>query len=105
MKAESSIYIKLQNIYKDKARKDANEVLTAVRSIAGGNDVDLAEVEMFCTNARFIKLINSTPDDAVDLNKVVGKCHRKALGRLGALQESFPGMLYPLLLLLKVFPS
>ncbi|KAI9163751.1 NEDD8-activating enzyme E1 regulatory subunit [Paramyrothecium foliicola] len=58
MKAQSSVYIKLQNIYKEKARQDANEILTTVRSIPGGEEIDAAEVELFAANARFIKLIN-----------------------------------------------
>ncbi|KAM5386726.1 hypothetical protein ACJZ2D_000019 [Fusarium nematophilum] len=58
MKAQSSVYIKLQNIYKERARQDVSQVLGIVRSIPGGEDVDPAQVELFCKNARFIKLIN-----------------------------------------------
>ncbi|KAI0003164.1 hypothetical protein F4779DRAFT_110518 [Xylariaceae sp. FL0662B] len=61
MKAQSSIYVKLQNIYKAKARKDAQEVLETVRASPGGKNVDPTEVELFCKNARFVKLINATP--------------------------------------------
>ncbi|KAK2000656.1 ThiF family protein [Colletotrichum falcatum] len=57
MKAQSSVYIQLQNIYKDKARKDAAEVLGSVRQKPGGEAVDPAEVELFCKNAAFIRLI------------------------------------------------
>ncbi|KAK1975852.1 ThiF family protein [Colletotrichum cereale] len=57
MKAQSSVYIKLQNIYKAKARKDAAEVLDSVRQKPGGEAVDPAEVELFCKNAAFVKLI------------------------------------------------
>ncbi|KAB5576437.1 hypothetical protein GE09DRAFT_954735 [Coniochaeta sp. 2T2.1] len=60
MKAQSEVYIKLQNIYKAKARKDVNEVLSSVRAMPGGEDVDPAEVELFCKNAAFVKLINAT---------------------------------------------
>ncbi|KAI0833952.1 hypothetical protein F5Y06DRAFT_280264 [Hypoxylon sp. FL0890] len=60
MKAESSVYVKLQSIYKEKARRDAQEVLETARAIPGGKDVDPAEVELFCKNARFVKLINAT---------------------------------------------
>ncbi|KAH6607928.1 hypothetical protein Trco_004241 [Trichoderma cornu-damae] len=63
MKAESNVYIKLQNIYKDKARQDANEVLDRAHKISGGEHIDLAEVELFCKNARFIKLINTTGEE------------------------------------------
>jgi hypothetical protein len=60
MKAKSSVYIQLQNIYKTKARQDAAEVLETAQSIAPGRQFDPAEVELFCKNAPFIKLINAT---------------------------------------------
>ncbi|KAI0391814.1 hypothetical protein F5Y17DRAFT_439103 [Xylariaceae sp. FL0594] len=61
MKAKSSVYVKLQSLYKDKARKDAQEVLAMVRASAGGETVDPSEVDLFCKNARFVKLINPEP--------------------------------------------
>jgi hypothetical protein len=72
MKAQSAVYIQLQNIYRAKARKDAAEVLATVRSMAGGETVDQAEVEQFCTNARFIKLINSADLAEITLDQVIG---------------------------------
>lgn len=72
MKAQSDVYIKLQNIYKSKARQDASEILAIVRSVADGEDIDPAEVDLFCVNARFIKLVN-TPRDELALDRIVGK--------------------------------
>ncbi|KAI1857694.1 hypothetical protein JX265_011109 [Neoarthrinium moseri] len=69
MKAESKVYVKLQSIYKAKARKDVSEVLETARAMAGGEDVDPAEVEMFCKNASFVKLVNATTDGR-DLSKI-----------------------------------
>ncbi|KAI1498150.1 hypothetical protein F5X99DRAFT_420787 [Biscogniauxia marginata] len=69
MKAQSSVYVKLQNIYKAKARKDSQEVLAIARAIPGGKDVDPAEVDLFCKNSRFVKLINARPTEQ-DLNQV-----------------------------------
>jgi NEDD8-activating enzyme E1 regulatory subunit len=69
MKAQSSVYVKLQSIYKAKARRDVEEVLQTVRTMPGGEKVDPGEVEMFCKNARFVKLINVTASDG-DLSKV-----------------------------------
>lgn len=60
MKAQSKVYIQLQNIYKAKARKDAAEILQIVRATPGGEHVDPAEVDLFCKNAAFVKLINAT---------------------------------------------
>ncbi|PNY24911.1 NEDD8-activating enzyme E1 regulatory subunit [Tolypocladium capitatum] len=73
MKAQSSIYIQLQNIYKDKARRDAQEVLDTVRAMSGGDQVDPAEVELFCTNVRFIKLVNADEGDEVGIQQLVEK--------------------------------
>ncbi len=58
MKAQSNIYIQLQSIYKNKARRDTAEVLDAVRALPGGLNIDQADVELFCKNAAFVKLIN-----------------------------------------------
>ncbi|KAH8172618.1 thiF family protein [Sarocladium implicatum] len=71
MKAQSSVYIQLQNLYKDKAREDAAEVLATVRDTTGGENIDPAEVEQFCTNARFIKLIRDASGASTPLNEVV----------------------------------
>ncbi|KAH7322961.1 hypothetical protein B0I35DRAFT_407368 [Stachybotrys elegans] len=71
MKAQSDVYIKLQNIYKAQARRDAAEVLGLVRSSPGGADIDAAEVELFCTNAKFIKLVNSAHRGKPDIQKLV----------------------------------
>ncbi|KAJ0385936.1 hypothetical protein COL922a_005403 [Colletotrichum nupharicola] len=73
MKAQSSVYIKLQNIYKDKARKDAAEVLSIVRQNPCGESVDPAEVDMFCKNAAFIKLIIPATDGDGQLRSVARK--------------------------------
>ncbi|KAG7287813.1 hypothetical protein NEMBOFW57_007329 [Staphylotrichum longicolle] len=60
MKAQSKVYIQLQSIYKAKARKDAAEILQIVQATPGGERVDPAEVDLFCKNAAFVKLINAT---------------------------------------------
>lgn len=73
MKAQSSVYIKLQNLYKDKAREDAEEVIKTVRSLPGGAGIDPAEIELFCKNARFIKLVNSSEGERKTLAQVTGK--------------------------------
>jgi amyloid beta precursor protein binding protein 1 len=84
MKAQSDVYIRLQNIYKAKARRDVDEVLKMVQATPGGRDVDPAEVELFCKNAAFVKLINpsgegggngSLDGSAERLATVTGKCY------------------------------
>ncbi|KAM0516120.1 hypothetical protein ACHAPE_005743 [Trichoderma viride] len=71
MKAQSSVYIQLQNIYKDKARQDANDVFFRAQKISGDVDIDQAEVEQFCTNARFIKLINTTGEEPPSMGQII----------------------------------
>lgn len=62
MKAQSSDYIHLQNIYKSKARRDCAEVLASVRTFEAGvpdlqTPVTEREVEAFCKGAASIKVI------------------------------------------------
>lgn len=63
MKAQSSDYVALQNIYKAKARQDVNEVVEYVRECErqiGSRSfppVSEQEVERFCKNASHIKVI------------------------------------------------
>lgn len=65
MKAQSSDYIRLQNIYKAKARSDLAEVTRRVRSSeqeAGRKpSIEQAEIEAFCKGAQFVKLIHGRP--------------------------------------------
>lgn len=65
MKAQSSDYIGLQNIYKTKARSDLAEVTRTVRSseqeISKNSSVEQAEIEAFCKGAQFVKLIHGRP--------------------------------------------
>ena len=73
MKAQSTVYVQLQNLYKAKARQDVAEVIQIVRAHPKGKDIDIAEVETFCKNAAFMKLIHrsSTP---TNLQKLAGTC-------------------------------
>jgi amyloid beta precursor protein binding protein 1 len=57
MKAKSDIYVKLQGIYKAKARDDAAEVLGNARDQVRGIIVDRVEVDLLCRNMAFVKII------------------------------------------------
>jgi NEDD8-activating enzyme E1 regulatory subunit len=65
MKAVSSDYIQLQNVYKTKAREDVAEVLSTVRSLekslARAQPIDEKEVDAFCKGAAHIKLVRGRP--------------------------------------------
>lgn len=67
MKAQSTVYVRLQNIYKAKARQDVAEVLEIIRSHAHNKEINAAEVETFCKNAAFVKLIHGTSSPVADL--------------------------------------
>ncbi|RDL29721.1 NEDD8-activating enzyme E1 regulatory subunit [Venustampulla echinocandica] len=73
MKAQSTVYVKLQNIYKAKARQDAAEVLKIVRTHPSGKDIPEAEVETFCKNAAFIKVIRGTDTAPLNIQDIANK--------------------------------
>ena len=66
MKATSSGYIKLQNIYKSKARKDVAEVTATIRaletSLARLKPIASSEIESFCKNASNVHVL-TTPNN------------------------------------------
>lgn len=63
MKATSEGYIKLQNIYKAKARKDVAEVTASVRelekSLSKPSSVEKSEIEAFCKNASHVRVLTN----------------------------------------------
>jgi amyloid beta precursor protein binding protein 1 len=65
MKAKSADYVKLQNIYKAKARKDVAEVTASVRALeeksGQSTPVPDAEIEASCKNASHVKVVRGTP--------------------------------------------
>lgn len=82
MKAQSEVYVRLQNIYKKKARQDVAEVLATVRAHPGGKEIDESEVESFCKNAAFIKLIHGSPVNPVDITALASKLSLPAASNL-----------------------
>ena len=67
MKATSAGYIKLQTIYKSKARADVAEVTDTVRELesilnrTGHPQVPSSEIEQFCKNASFVRVLTNHP--------------------------------------------
>ncbi|KAL9109167.1 MAG: hypothetical protein Q9227_006092 [Pyrenula ochraceoflavens] len=61
MKARSADYIRLQNIYKSKARADVAEIASTVHASQSGKDILTAEIEAFCKNAAHIKVLDGLP--------------------------------------------
>lgn len=75
MKARSSDYIELQNVYKSKARKDFAEVLESVRFVERNTKravpIEEKDVEAFCKNAAHIKLVRGRPFPIVQAGKPI----------------------------------
>lgn len=69
MKAQSSDYIALQNIYKSKAREDCAEVAASVRTLekqhsrSKDQSTPLSEIEAFCKGSAHIKLVRGSPSN------------------------------------------
>jgi len=65
MKATSAGYIKLQTVYKSKARADVAEVTKSVRQLEvslnrpRGSQVPASEIEQFCKNASFVRVLTN----------------------------------------------
>jgi amyloid beta precursor protein binding protein 1 len=73
MKAQSGVYVQLQNLYKAKARADVAEVLKTVRDHPFGKDIDVVEVETYCKNAAFIKLIHGADSSLPGLQSIYSR--------------------------------
>ena len=63
MKAQSADYIRLQNVYKQKARDDLAEVTAIIKQTRSSSlpPVSDTETEAFCKNAAHVKLIRGSP--------------------------------------------
>lgn len=64
MKAKSADYIRLQNVYKSKARADVAEVAASVDYLTnslGRAPIEHKEVETFCKCAGYVKLVRGRP--------------------------------------------
>ncbi|KIW11805.1 hypothetical protein PV08_09077 [Exophiala spinifera] len=97
MKATSSEYIKLQSLYKTKARADVAEVTQAVRQLekdlSRTRPIEDSEIEAFCKNASHVRVLTNPNNDPVPaLRLALGDV--KTLARLPALVENdWEGML------------
>lgn len=89
MKAQSSDYIRLQNIYKSKARHDHSAILHTVRAaelrLGRKTPIDEKEIDAFCKNAAFVKLIHGRRLPVADANLQWDPDSAKAL--LGGLHD------------------
>lgn len=72
MKAKSEVYVQLQSLYKSKARADAVEILHHAQSKWPNTAISLKEVELFCRNAAFVRLVNSKGRDPKRVQLLAG---------------------------------
>ncbi|KAL6719377.1 hypothetical protein ACLMJK_003616 [Lecanora helva] len=65
MKAQSSDYINLQKVYRTKAKHDLTDVAKHVKTLEQRHsitpEIPFQEIEAFCKNAQFVKLIHGRP--------------------------------------------
>ena len=97
MKAKSSDYIQLQNIYKSKARADLTEVIAHIRRTEREYPtripIEEKEIEAFCKGAQFVKLIHGRPIRIADATSDIDWSDRiKPLSQ----EASDPGSLLPI---------
>lgn len=96
MKAQSADYVSLQNIYKTKARRDADEVTTTVRKLESRLErhtppIPKREIEIFCKNAGHIKVVRGRdiPQIASDSDNTTLNTIRTKLGESDSLIPIF----------------
>jgi amyloid beta precursor protein binding protein 1 len=111
MKATSEEYIKLQNIYKSKARADVAEVKQTVRQLLE-TKLDKAtiftipdtEIEAFCKNASHVRVLTN-PDATLIPSLRLTKSDPKLLAKLPSVIENDWEGLFPIFLALNTAGS
>ena len=103
MKATSSDYIKLQTIYKSKARADVAEVTQQVRkteaSLSRTNSIPDTEIEAFCKNASQVRVLTNPNNDPLPSLRLMN-ADPKTLSRLAAVVENDWESLFPVFIAL-----
>lgn len=91
MKSTSAEYIKLQSIYKAKARSDVAEVAQTVRqiekSLSKATLVEESEVEAFCKNAAYVRVLTNPDGEALPSLRLAMD-DTKTISRLPSLLEN-----------------
>jgi NEDD8-activating enzyme E1 regulatory subunit len=97
MKAKSADYIKLQNIYKSKARKDIIEVTQWVRAneqaLSRTTSIPDVEIEAFCRNASHVRVLEGSLLPQLRVEKGDVQTRKRVLSEL-----QNPDTLLPILL-------
>ena len=111
MKATSADYIKLQTIYKAKARADVAEVTEIVRRSEAlpsekGSVIPDSEIEAFCKNASHVRVLTNPNNDPLPSLPLMTS-DSKALSRPSAVVENDWESMFPVFIALNAstFPS
>lgn len=111
MKAQSADYIKLQTIYKSKARSDVAEVAQTVRETEESlsrtaSSIADSEIEAFCKNASHIRVLTNLNNESLPSFRLMTS-DPKTLSRLSSVIENDWEALFPVFLALNtsVFPA
>ncbi|ETN41877.1 uncharacterized protein HMPREF1541_03816 [Cyphellophora europaea CBS 101466] len=97
MKATSDGYIRLQNIYKSKARADVAEVTATVReledSLSRSSLVEVSEIESFCKNASHVRVLTNPSNLAVPSLRFMSKDVKTVASLRNAAEMDWENML------------
>ncbi len=111
MKAQSADYIKLQTIYKAKARIDVAEVTKIVQETEFSLSRDKSpipdsEIEAFCKNASHVLVLTNPTNEALPTLRLMNS-DPKTLSRLSSVVENDWESVFPVFLALNtsIFPS
>ncbi|EXJ84567.1 amyloid beta protein binding protein 1 [Capronia epimyces CBS 606.96] len=91
MKATSAEYIKLQSLYKAKARSDVAEVTTTVRHteslLSRETTIPESEIEAFCRNASHVRVLTNPAHEPFPSLRL-GSGDHKTISRIASLLEN-----------------
>lgn len=110
MKATSAEYIKLQTLYKSKARADVAEVTQLVRqsenSLSRQARIPDSEIEAFCKNASHVRVLTNPNNELLPALRLMTS-DPKTISRLSVLIESDWESLFPVFIALNAstFPA
>lgn len=92
MKSTSAGYIRLQTLYKSKARQDVAEVTATIRAIESSlnrsSPVPAGEVEQFCKNAAFVRVLTN-PSKQLLPELRLAQSDAKTLARLPPMLQNY----------------
>jgi amyloid beta precursor protein binding protein 1 len=98
MKATSTEYIKLQSIYKAKARADVAEVTETIRQLENdlsrmSTKIEDSEIEAFCKNASHVRVLTNPNNASIPELRLAISDAKTFAGLPGLIENDWEGML------------